>query len=344
MKIPPISPSLGTTAAGTIVFTYGPVDPWPPPRPAESKMNLDDGYLQLKIGVGRRIYASLHAISEGTETELLHTNSCRLYSDGAFVVTVAITWNDDINIYVNNMIAGSTAQSISVPRRINLPPWKPPTTPGFDFSSKNANALTSRQKRYLKLQEKSGTRFGGAAYLSQSLRDEAAQLKDLLRLVHNGSLFHVRGIASRLRLLLLRDGQDPLLGMAAAVKNLPLICYTASNPKQKIPLEPTFQISANISPIASGLYFNPVDIDVWLGLASLQIGSTSFSNEKLIADLGNTIGSHLDVNVLPQIDALRQLSHFDEGNAVDQLSLYVVQVATAVLALCEFVQSNPEGP
>jgi hypothetical protein len=108
----------------------------------------------------------------------------------------------------------------------------------FDFSAKNARAISRRAGRLQGIHPKPGTQHGGATYLLDSLKDEIAQLQSLIASVKRGETFHARGIAARLRLLLLRDGQNPLLQTTAATKDLPLIAYTAANPQLKFPFSP----------------------------------------------------------------------------------------------------------
>ena len=202
--------------------------------------------------------------------------------------------------------------------------------------------MVGRRKRYATFQPKPGTHAGGLDYLFRGLREEAAQLRDLLDLVQSGKRAHVRGLAARLRLLLHREGQVPVLPAAAAAKDAALIVYTNGNPNTQTPLAPALvMIGGALSAVPTPMCPNPIDLDVWLGLTAIEIGGKKLPNEKVLVDLGNTLGSHLDLNIQPSVVSLRANSVGIAGTLEDSLTRYITEVAGVVLVLCERLLAEP---
>ena len=216
---------------------------------------------------------------------------------------------------------------------VSKAPREPATR--YDYSKKNAKAISRRRGAFLGIKHKSGTEFGGTDYLFHGLREEADQLRDLLKLVGNGHWAHVRGLAARLRLLLLRDGQSPVLQTAAGAKNASLIVYTQTHPGWNGPIPAMWLNIRNISPVRTIRLVNPIDLDVWLGLPAVQINSDVISNHELIADLGNTYGSHLDLIIPASIAALRTTTTGSIEALESTLARYIIDTANSVLALCD---------
>ncbi len=86
-----------------------------------------------------------------------------------------------------------------------------------------------------------------------------------------------------------------------------------------------------VSSFSNDYYFNPIDLDVWLGLPAFATLTKSLTNEELIVELGNTIGSHLDLTV--SLETLLMKSNFFTkfGFLMDEAVVYVLHVAEIVL-------------
>jgi len=293
------------------------------------------------VGIGRRIRVALNRLVEGSASVQTKAISCRIHPESLKPSIFMVAWSkaDGIKMELNGTPIGYSDRSKKVSARHRISATTTDSDPPrADFSAKNARAISKRAGRFSALAPKEGTLHGGTQYLTASLRDEAAQLRSLLSLVDKGEKFHIRGISSRLRLLIVRSGQDPLLQMTAGAMKAPLIVYTCHNPKAKNTVVPAFSIdSADISAKPNLLTSNPVDLDVWLGLEAMQVGSVTIDHETLIGDIGNTIGSHLDINILPSVVALRSGSRLIGNNSLDFLSGYVINVATVILDLCHSV-------
>jgi hypothetical protein len=80
---------------------------------------------------------------------------------------------------------------------------------------------------------------------------------------------------------------------------------------------------------------------VWLGLTGARINGQELSNEKIIADLGNTIGSHLDINILPTVVTLRATQTVSGEIPIDGILHYLIGLAEAAIVLAQKVLADP---
>ncbi len=306
------------------------------------RQQWDYGSLLIEIGVLDRIYATLTINGAAGETRKTSAISGRIVCiDPVCIELIVVTWTSkEMLIYIGKEVAGSSVspalyfgQVYTARERVVQ------ESDVVDYSEKNAKALTRRSGRLVgRLKPKDGTRLGGDGYMLSSLKNEISQLRGLITLIEKRDEFHISGVAGKLRLMLQRDGQFPLLQLCAAIVGCDLIVFTRATPERLPSIQP--DICLLLSPISATeteLLYNPVDIDVWLGFISILIGNAKLTNEKVIADLGNTIGNHLDANIPLSVDTLRN-SEAGHGNQLQNaLSRYVMQVATAIVALGERV-------
>lgn len=83
----------------------------------------------------------------------------------------------------------------------------------------------------------------------------------------------------------------------------------------------------------------PVDVDLWLNFHALLLGEINITNHELISDIGNSIGSHLDPEPPPAVVSLRSGRIGSIEMTLDQLQIYLMNVAKAIQPVCEFVAS-----
>jgi len=277
-------------------------------------------------------------VQDGVETTIHRATSCRLIASMAPWIFLEIAWDDYLEIRINTDIVGSTRDPDAVPSKYVIKSAPPRQENVEDLSDRNNKALLRRATRYGTIIPKANTVDGGQDYLVESLREEAEQIDDLMREIRSGKTAHARGLASRLRLLLYKGGKQlPLLQHAAATKNAPLIAFTTAQPRMKLPVEAVFHIRSEIAPVYGHRFINPVDIDVWLGFTAMSLGKTETSNDRLIAHLGDTIGSHLDRNVLPEIASLKAMSFEGTELPGNQMVRYLTQVGEVALKLARDV-------
>ena len=333
---------------GTVIIPGTMPKPWPPEKPTVLRNNFDDGYLLIEIGVNDRIRASVYTLLKAGSYYYcaLQGETCpiEMNDDRPTVVFCGVLiFPSTFAIYLNGTILCSTDASYGVALQSFKVEGKPDhldgRPPPFDFSIKNQKALSRRAGKFGTLQNDPRVKL----HLLNSLRDEVAQLRSLLQMIEMGETFHARGLAARLRLLLLRQGQRPLLQAAAAVKCAPLVAYTQRNPYGRLPMTPFSLVCfGDISGVPTAMLKNPIDIDVWLDQTGMYIGDKTIPHEKLIADLGNTIGSHLDINVLPSVVILRSSENLSTEVPIDGLVRYLADLASVVVTLGQNVLDTPD--
>ena len=328
------APTFGTTEEGTTFLFVEMPWPWPPRKPFLARHELSDGYLAFAVGADRALRGAVIKRDGDKERVVSSAITCPLVVAPGACAAIFVTWIKQgvMTVMIDNtdvtwpcgLPCFSLANASSDPSK------------HFDFLGKNAKAITRRRGAFLSLQMRPGTEAGGLDYLFEGLKEEADQLRDLLNLVENGHRAHARGLAARLRLLLHRQGQNPVLQTAASAKNASLIVYTNANPTLKLPITPAIGFySANLRPTPTPKFPNPIDIDVWLNLPAIHIGETILCHNKVIADLGNTVGSHLELNIMPSVTSLRRLSIGVSDELETGFVYYIRMVARCVLVLCD---------
>jgi hypothetical protein len=128
------------------------------------------------------------------------------------------------------------------------------------------------------------------------------------------------------------------------LKTAPLIVYAGANPGAS-PGEGLPGVGIALGTIQErpdAVLNNPVDIEVWLGFEAMRINRKSISNHSLIGDLGNTIGNHLDPNIVETVDRLRGYQTTEPEGLTDAFTSYVVEVADVIVALAKgLLEENP---
>jgi len=134
----------------------------------------------------------------------------------------------------------------------------------------------------------------------------------------------------------------PLLQVCAAMLDQPLILYTAANPTDKLQLPPevpapTHRLIMNGSPSPAFLYKNPIDLDVWLGLGAAQALNQSISNRELLKKIGDTVGSHRDIDIIPFVELLTHSYSELASISADSFVRYIHMAGAVSAALAEQV-------
>ena len=256
----------GSISNGSIFFTAVLVWPWPPDRSINISCLLDDGRADILMGPAGRIVFQLIRFADGMEIPHEEVWSARLRFHLDTFVSVGIGWDQTgkgIRIFVNGYQVGNSMDSAFAHRVIRIP--RPMIGPVTDYRSKNLKALTQRRGKFNALSKTPDRFTGGISHLVSSLRDEMEQIDSLISLVEAGKLSHIRGISSRLRLLVVRHGQYPLLQTTAAAYEAALIIYTMAHPRHPLQVENSTEFrQLVISSKPNALLRNPVDFDVWL--------------------------------------------------------------------------------
>ena len=99
-------------------------------------------------------------------------------------------------------------------------------------------------------------------------------------------------------------------------------------------------IFLSISATPNVFCLNPIDLDVWLALAAGTAQSQKFTNEELLAAIGSTIGAHVDPDLHPYVEAVREMKSGHSGVTQEMLAHYLLQVGGASLALSQDVLAD----
>lgn len=340
---------IGSTDAGMVAFVFDKVPVWPPIQSGTVfEKEISDGKLILSAeppGVLRLLVIST---SGGNEYTLVNVRSCPLRMENGSAAMVLVSWRGKFGkIRVNGTTVGTDDFFEEVPREF-IPNGAPAHEPALlceNFSVENSKQIVKRRSKFDAISSKPTYVSGGAAHYFESLRAEINQVTDVLKLIEAGSLDHVRGLSSHLRLLVATGKPLPLLQLCAAVYGLPLLLYTSARPTLAPPASEKLglQLSMPASPEPRPLFFNPVDLDVWLGFRAMTIGDTVISHRVLLKRIADTLGAHVDVDILPAVFVLRtEKVALSEKMPIDLMGQYVQKAAAAVLPLCRATLQHRE--
>lgn len=171
-----------------------------------------------------------------------------------------------------------------------------------------------------------------------ALEDEILQIQDLLNHLREEKFHHVKGLSSRLRMLIATGNPMPLFQLYAAIQDKPLIVYfdevddlTNFSREDGVASFNTLPIQAE--PVEE--YIVPIDLDVWLDIPWGAFAGQVLTNRQAIKSIADTIGSHFDQDALPLVVALRGSKSEMHGVSTDSLLRYLGHVALTVLKLGE---------
>jgi hypothetical protein len=173
-----------------------------------------------------------------------------------------------------------------------------------------------------------------------SLRDELAQLLDLISLIKAGHWHHIKGLSTHIRLLIADNKTSlPLLQHCAAQARLPLLIFTINDPLTRPPVTPDIHIEINFRPVPDPPFTNPIDIDVWLELTAVSVDGIKFSHRQFIMTVAGTVGAHTDIDQPKMVIVTRRLeSQLNAtGAAQTHLGIYMLEVAECVSSLASAV-------
>lgn len=258
-------------------------------------------------------------------------------TEPAFVM-LGVAWDlgeNTARIHLNDTTIASVAAAEVVASTYAVPkldPLKPEDLQ--DFSRESATAKIAREGRVKGTGTQHGKLPGTKGTVLQSLRDEAAQIESLIGLLDKGALFHARGLANSIGLMIADGNRVPLVQLAATMAGGSLTVFTVARPHIRVPLSPNASVSIDIAAEPSRLYPNPIDLDAWLSLEAAMLDGRSFTNSQVIKSIRNTTGSHSDRDLHPLVEMLRSTKSAAAGGTEhDLLVVYVRQVAVVALSL-----------
>jgi hypothetical protein len=314
--------------------------PWPPASPITLVgRRVNSQVLSAKVAEDGRIVMQICDASDGAIVVDLMSCPLKLAEPGFIMLDLA--WDVAAHIariQINDTVIGSTdptdapVATYEVPRMEALRPEDLE-----DFSRDNAKAGI-REGRVTGTATARGRLPGDRASVLASLRDETAQVVNLIGLLDAGALFHARGLANSVGLLLADGRPIPLVQLAATLVGAPLTVFTVAKPSVDFPLYPDATISFDISTEATRLYPNPTDIDVWLELKGTSLNGRSYTNRETIMAIRNATGSHSDRDLHPLVEMLRSTQSAAAGGAEhDLLVQHVRRLSTVAVSLAQAI-------
>ena len=239
-------------------------------------------------------------------------------------------------VMMNDALIASLEAPQDVASHYDIPERKPvPKAEREDFSLENEAAQRRRRDTSVGTHPDPRRIPGDAGYVREQLVNEVQQIQDLIELIDKGGIHHGAGLAARLRLLIAEGKPLPLLQLAAAAVDAPLIVFTCAKPRDPIPmpLSPVF-VSFEISSAPALVYENPIDLDVWLDLHAAVEDGKRYSHKQAIKAIGNTAGAHIDRDIHPLVAMLRSTKSAAVGGSEYDLVLdYVRHLAIIALQL-----------
>jgi hypothetical protein len=264
--------------------------------------------------------------------------TCPIVLDGKTSTNLGISWElpRAINIIAGRTFVLSSEQPDLVPTEAYIRSGLPNDT--RDFTKENDQALKKRNDTFAgskaDKKQKPGRRDATFDELFDALRNAQQQFADLIVLVQQGKLHHVDGLLRLLRFTITdkKDKPLPLLQHCAAMVGLPLLIFAPPITATKIviPMADVETFAWDISISATDLLKNAVDLDVWLESRAAQLDGRVLNQKELINNVANSIAAHLDVQVRPEVDALRNWKSGMSGVTLDSIVHYVVTVAGVV--------------
>jgi len=325
-------PLSGTSTAAGTQFVVMAVPRWPPRQPElVREMQLSDGRLLIWAQPEARVTAELHFEHDEYIHPPARAPTCVLRANGPAFLLIIVRWRDrkiaDIRINGHCCFNADGEEAVS---ELLLPP--PNSDPTCDYGTENEKARLDRSGRAGGAHPKPGRTPGGRRYAIEALKDEVAQIADLIDQIHAGKEYHIPGLSARLRLLVYGKPCG-LLQTAAAHFKLPLILYTDERlGVGPPPFAPDLGLIFNGSPARTFLSNNAVDLDVWLRFPALTIRDKVYTNLDVIRDIGDTIGSHRDPDITPAVQAMMRRPSLS-GQRYNDVARYILAVADVVVAL-----------
>jgi hypothetical protein len=313
--------------------------PWPPETPiCLVRMPLTDGHMTITAETSGSLKLTLDGSSQNNFV------SCPIMAPGPFAAAnVGVSWNlPSVNMLVGTTFVISTEQPSIVPAECKITGRVPNDLK--DFSKENSQALTKRKARVAGIQRKPKHRRSTNQEMFRSLRDERDQIVDILKLMEEGKLAHLKGLSTRLRVLL-ADDPMALLQTCAAMVEAPLIVYVppiTRSDSRKITEPSMVTIALAISSTPNGVAQNPADIDVWLASDAIRMSGRIISQKELLYCVGSYIGAHVNRDIHPTVDTLRSLTAGMDGVEIELLLQYLKAVANVCLVLIAQVLARSE--
>jgi len=326
--------TVASLTEGRLFVTLG--LPWPPADTLLLEQAVDGGRVAVLQRADARL--AVHLYEGGPAGSKLRSEalSCPVVCDTDNRLILMAGWQRGqvATICGTGEFLFSADGSAQVLQELVLRAKATSSQPVEDCSTVSAQAQANRRVRLAAFTPSAKRVFGGEDYAFDALQAEVDQLEDLIPQVKAGKKHHVRGIMARVRALLIGDRPLGLLQLCAAFLDAPLTVFTGPQPSLQLPLVPGGMISFDGRATPGDWLENPIDMDAWLDLVSAIYRGKEYVNRELIRDIGNTVASHLDIDIKHSVVFLRSGgSGLTEPK--DNIDRYCLMVAEMVLHLAK---------
>lgn len=291
---------------------------------------LAEAWLDEEGGVNLRV-------SLGNEEETLRSPNIVL--DRPTEVKLVFAWQSwGLHICSNGLELARSGVEPNMSAAILLPARRKRCIENID--ALNEDALRKRTHMAILPEAGKYRRRAPPEHLSQRLREELAQLDDLLTLFAMGKRHQLAGISTRVRLLIAHARQQrPLIQAVAAQKSVALMVAAEAPPVRGFPAAQE-ALGFHAPPAAADAFSDDlVDLDVWLGWEGAVANGLSFTNNEVLRSFADTRGAHIDPHTHILVDILEQYP-FGSSNAMET---WLIQVAQMCLRLGTQLLSAPRA-
>lgn len=329
---------------GTYCCGLGLPDPWPPVATGQTvEIAFGEGLLVLGFTSDRRLMARLMAPIEGVLKVMDIVYSCQIDGLPDSRLILILSWVDRkfTSMRINKKSVEGLARTPTAPGEIRLRPPPEPEEKPLALSAADIAAMCDRKRRWEGRTIDAKRLDGGEKQAFWLLQQEVLRAKEALVLAKSGRDHMLLDLSSRLRSLV--RGRRPLglLQTCAAILDMPLTIYVCANTEEPPPFfEEAVVIHFDGNEICQPPHTEPIDLDVWLGRAAIEFNGSAISHTQLIADIGDTLGSHPDLGIVESV----QLHGYHGGDGEIRLAIlanFLVRYTELVLFLAENVLSAP---
>jgi len=319
-------------SAATLALVMRSVSPWPPATTqVAGRIETNVGLVTLYFTPDARMSVTVN-YDDGEAATLL-TGVLKVDADIDFKVAVRCHRDPRITVAVSGEIVGDTNSPEIGRQEFIVRPASSEIAPA-DFEVRNAEARSARVQALAKRRPRLGRQTLSIEDLEAALRREIDQLEDLLTLCREGRLYHVFGIAARLRLLVVhvRNGH-PLLQLVAAHRNESLTLWAHD-----------FVVNTDEAldsfggwPLVEEQKHNrlEVDLDVWLSLSGAKVAGTPYTNDQILAAVGNTVAAHFDPDLEPLVGVMDSIVSGTSAGALSELERWVINTGFCIKELAK---------
>lgn len=264
------------------------------------------------------------------------------------IIKVGVAWRlpEHLSVFANGIQIASLIPG-GLPRSADLP--IPAPRKATDFGAANTDAVKQRHQQELNRTARPGHRLRSHDEEVRFLDAANMQLRELSKVIENGSYHHFHGAIALIRSLVARGRSSnfqPLLQRVAGRLGLPLILYAGLYDDDPIVNAcPPLDIRLDVVPRREIGDEAEIDLDVWLQTPGLvRDTGLVLSQNDVIRLLSDTAGSHFDPDASPEFDDVEGITLYRGGLAAPITVAYTSQLAKCLCFLIDRLLEAAAGP